>query len=325
MTFVEESNRLFQNGLYEKCIDLLEEVMKDCSLSKDEEMYALELLAKAYIETDEPGRAEMTVNILLKNNPHYELNEQDNPESYNRLLKLYKIHPRFSAGIRNTLDWMNYKTTKTFYLDGLYYNEPYKKELEGILNDFNWMYYGWAELEFDGKFSLNCDLIFKWTNFKREIETPDFDITFKEQDNFIELPVYIKKYFTLGNNVLPYITAGIGWLYMTKATGNATKDFHENIPSVTTGDINMINMRNRNTFEWIAGAGIGYRIRNLRLFIDARYYGGMNSITDPEKSLINSSLVSDYLYIDNFVRLNQFELGASVSYTFINSVKRIKH
>jgi hypothetical protein len=324
VSVIREAERSYLDGQYDKCISDLEGILKNCDLSKSEKMTALELLAKAYTETDDQGKAEAAAGLLLKNYPHYELKEKENPESYNRLIKKFKIHPRFSMGIRNTLDWMNYRTTKTFYLDGLHYEEPYKKELEGILNDFNWMYYGWAELEFDGDISLNTDLIFKWTNFKREIETPQFKLTFAEQDNFVEIPLYMKKYFHIGKNVLPYVTAGMGWLYMTKASGNATKDYPDDTPSVTTGDINMLEMRNRSTFEWIAGTGIGFKIRNLRLFLDIRYYGGLNSITDPEKSLANNILVNDYLYIDNYVRLNQFEVGASVSYTFKNSVKRIR-
>ena len=320
-----EAERLFKAGIYDKCIEVIEGVLKDCELSKGEKALALELIAKAYLETDDPGKAESAVNLMLKNNPHYESDEKENSEAYNRLVKKYKVHPRFSMGLRSTLDWMSYNTTKTYYIDGLHYDEPYTKDLEGILNDFNWAYYGWAELEFDRGISFNGDLIFKWTNFKREIETPAFSLTFKEQDNYIEIPLYLKKYFPVGKYVLPYVTTGVGWLYMTKATGNATKDYPEdNRPSETTGDINMLGMRNVSTFEWITGVGVGYKMKNLRLFMDIRYYRGLNSITNPGKGIVNSTLSNDYLYFDNYVRFNQFEIGASVSYTFINSVKRVK-
>ena len=325
LTIIKEADRLFQDGLYDRCINLLEGVLGTCQFSKGEKTLALELLAKAYIETDNPEKAEVAVHQMLISSPHYELKEQNNPELYNRLVKKFKIHPRFSVGIRNTLDWMNYRTTKIFYVDGSHYDEPYTKELEGILNDFNWMYYGWAELEFDGDLSLNGDLIFKWTNFTRNILKPTFNLTFKEQDNYVEIPLYLKRYFHIGKNTLPYVTAGMGWLYMTKATGNATLDYNDNSSPITTGDINMLEARNRQTFEWIAGVGLGYKIKNLRLFIDARYYGGLSSITNPENGLNNSILTYDYFYFDNEVRFKQFELGASVSYTFINSVKRIKH
>jgi hypothetical protein len=323
---VKEADSLFKDGLFDRCIAVLEMVTDECSLSKSEKVLVLELLAKAYIETDDPGKAETVIDLMLNNSPHYELTDNNNnPESFNRLVKNFKVHPRLSVGLRNTLDWMNYKTTSVFDANGINSDEPYSKELEGILNDFNWMYYGWAELEFDRDISLNGDLIFKWTNFKREIARPDFNLIFREQDNYLEIPIYIKKYFHFKKYVLPYVTAGMGWLHMTKATGNATKNYSGDIPSVTTGDINMLDARNRNTFEWIVGAGVGYKLKNLRLFIDTRLYSGINSITNPEKGLVNTKLINDYSYIDNPVRLNQFEIGASLSYTFINSVKRIRH
>jgi hypothetical protein len=87
----------------------------------------------------------------------------------------------------------------------------------------------------------------------------------------------------------------------------------------------MLPFRNRNTFEWLAGAGFGYKYRNLRMFFDARYFGGLNSITNPQKGIGSDILVKDFLYIDNAVRLTQFELGVSISYTLFNSVKRERH
>jgi hypothetical protein len=322
---VKEADRLFQDGLYDKCIDLLEVVLKSCSLTRSEKVLALELAAKAYLETDDPEKAESAVNLMLKTYPHYELKEQDNSESFNRLVKKYNVHPRFSVGIRNTADWVSFKTTKIYsVLDGLDYSESYNQKLEGILTGFGLMYYGWAEYEFDRDISLNADLIFKWTKFNRNFtKASTFDLSFSETDNFIEIPLYLKKYFHPGKNMLTYLTAGMGWMHMTKANANVSI-YYTNIDSTASaGNINMLEMRNRNTFEWVAGAGIGYKVKNLRLFIDIRYYGGMNSFTNPNKGLKNSMLINDYFYIDNSVKLNQFEIGASVSYTFINSVKRI--
>jgi hypothetical protein len=324
---IREAEKLFQEGRYDICIIDLEEVLKACILSKSEKEHAMELLSKTYIEIDDPGKAETAVNLMLKNFPHYELKEQDNPESYNRLVKKFKVHPQLSIGVRNTADWVNYKTTKIFsVLDGVDYNVSYNQKLEGILQGFGLMYYGWAELEFDRDISINCDLIFKWTKFSRDFsKASSFDLNFSETDNYIEIPLYLKRYFHLGKNLLPYVTAGIGWLYMTKANANATIHYTNIDSTASTGYINTLGMRNKHTFEWIAGAGIGYKLKNLRLFIDARYYGGMNSFTNPSKGLKNTMLTKDYFYIDNSVKLNQFEFGASVSYTLFNSVKRIRH
>ena len=145
--------------------------------------------------------------------------------------------------------------------------------------------------------------------------------------------LYLKKYFHIGNNILPYVAAGMGWLYMTTANGNAEISY--TVDDVITGknmdfyakadNINMLEMRNRSSFEWIAGVGIGYKMKNLRLFVDARYYHGLKSITNKDKRLTNSILIEDFFYVDNSVRLNQFEIGASISYTLKNSVKRIRY
>jgi len=335
LSIISQAGMKFNNGLFLDCLENIEQVMSKYELKRPEKIRALELAAKASVEMGEMGKADAYVNVMLKTFPHYDLKEQDNPESYNRLVKKFTIHPQFSIGIRNTADWRRYKSTKTYHvLDGLDYSEPYNKQGFGILQGFDLMYYGWAEFEFDRNISLNGDLIFMWTKFNRNIKkAPGFDLSFAEADNYIEIPLYLKKYFHFGKNVLPYLTAGMGWLYMTKANGNATISYTKD--DIITGknidffananNINMLEMRNRHTFEWIAGAGIGFKLKNLRLFLDARYYGGINSFTDPGKGLTNNMLINDFFYIDNSVKLNQFEVGASISYTLINSVKRSRH
>lgn len=331
---MKEADRLFQNGQYDRCINDLEGVISTCTLSRSEKIHVLELLAKAYIEIDDPGKAEATVILMLTKFPHYDLKEEANYEAYNRLVKKYKIHPQFSLGIRNTANWINYNQTEVFsVLDGLDYSMPYSTKLIGLLQGFGLVYYGWIEFEFDKDISLNADLTFMWSKYDRNFnESPGFNLDFWEKDNYIEIPVYLKKYFHIGNNVLPYVTTGMGWLYMTSANGNAeisyTKDdiiTGKNIDFFARAEnINMLEMRNSSTFEWIAGVGIGYKMKNLRLFIDARYYRGLKSITNETERFSNSMLINEFFYIDNSVKLNQFELGASISYTLKNSVRRIR-
>jgi len=60
------------------------------------------------------------------------------------------------------------------------------------------------------------------------------------------------------------------------------------------------------------------------MFLDARYLGGLSSFTAPEKSDNIPELKNDYFYIDQAMKLNQFEVGATISYTLVNSVKRIR-
>jgi hypothetical protein len=323
-----QADKFYQEGYYDRCINNLQEALRNFRLSKSEKEHALELLGKAYIETEKPVKADSVINKLLVRFPHYELIESGNPEGYNRQVKKYKVHALITIGARNTGKWLFYKTTRTYsVLDGINYNAPY----ENI--GYGFMYYGWGEIELDNDISLNGDMSFFWARYDRYFKKdPGFDLHYWETNNFFTIPIYVKKYFHIGKNVLPYVTAGMSWLYMYKADGNAfityTKD------DIVTGknadysnglyNIDMMGMRTKSTYNWLAGAGVGYKLKNLRLFFDVRYYGGIKSLTNPARRLDNPNLLNDFFYIDNSVKLNQFEVGVSISYTLINSVNRKK-
>jgi hypothetical protein len=326
MKKIAEADKYFLEGQYLKCINDLQSVLKVCSLSRPEKEHSLELLAKALIETDNIRKADSVVNRMLNKFPHYELKEADNFEGFNRLVKKYSIHPLLSIGVRNTMKYIHYQPVHIYsLLDGLDYSVPYSSP------GYGFMYYGTGEIEFVKDVSINGDLIFFWSRFDRRFTSPpSFKLNYWEIDNYMHIPVYAKKYFHIGKNVLPYAAAGISWLYMTKSAGYAEISYSKD--DLVTGknadfsassyNMNVIASKNRNIYEWVAGAGVGYKIKNLRLFIDFRYYGGLNSVNDPSKRLSNTTLVNDYFYVDNKVKMSQFEMGATISYTIINSVKK---
>ncbi len=318
----------YEAGLFTDCIKMLETAIGSCDLPRKDKEIALELLAKAYVETDEPEKAEATVNLLLRNFPHYELKEAGNPELFNRLVNKYKIHPLLTLGVKNTANWLRHETTKVYsVLDGLDYSKPLEE------SGYWFTYYGMAEYEFIDGLSANIDIMFFLSSYSRNFfKEPGFNLSYWESDGFIEFPVYIKKYFHLSRNLLTYASGGIGLFYMWKARGDVTLKYTKD--DIITGknadfdgglyNMNLLAMKNRLTGQWNAGVGFGYKIKNLRLFLDARYLGCLGSFTAPEKSDLFPVLKNDYFYIDQSMKINQFELGATISYTLINSVKRIR-
>ena len=325
---LRNAEELFQAGLFNNSIEILEKVLDSCTLERSDKLLALELLAKSYVEIDDPDNADAIVNLLLINYPHYELIEAENPELYNRLVRKYTIHPRFTIGVKNTGNWLRHRIIRNYsVLEGLDYSQPFNE------SGYWFTYYGVAEYEFDHDISVSIDGMFFWTQFYRSFsKAPGFDLSYSERDEFLELPVYLKKYFHPGKNLLAYASAGAGILYMTKAYGDVSLTYTKD--DVITGtntdfknsiyDIDVTDMRNRVTYQWNAGVGFGYKLKNLRMFLDARYIGGMGSITVPEKSDLHPELHDVYFYIDNEIKINQFEVGATITYTLFNSVKRIR-
>lgn len=317
----------YQAGLFINCIETLENALGSCAFSRKEKELVLELLAKAYVETGDQDNADETIHRLLTNYPNYELKEAENPELFNRLVKRYNIHPLFTLGVKNTANWLRHKTTKVYsVLDGLDYSQPLDE------SSYWFTYYGMAEYEFVDGISINADVMFFLSSYFRNFyKDPGFKLSYWEHDGFIEFPFYLKKYFHITRNVLGYASAGAGVFYMWKARGNVTLEYTS--ADVITGknadfegglyNVDLLPMKNRLTGQWNAGVGFGYKIKNLRMFLDARYLGCTGSFTAPEKSDLFPELKNDFFYIDQEMKINQFELGATISYTLFNSVKRI--
>ncbi len=195
-------------------------------------------------------KAEATVNLLLKNFPHYELKEAENPEMFNRTVKKYEIHPLFTLGAKNTANWLRHKTMKIYsVLDAIDYSPPLNE------SSYWFTYYGTAEYEFMKDISISGDMMFflssYWRNFQKD---PGFKLSYTEHDGFIEFPFYLKKYFHVTKNVLVYASAGAGVFYMWKARGNVTLEYTRADINTTGIDadfkgemynINLLSMKNR--------------------------------------------------------------------------------
>lgn len=332
---LRDAESAYQAGQFLSAIEVLEESLDSCDLSRKQKELALELLAKSYLEAGENGKAETTVNILLKKFPHYDLREDRNPEMFNRMVKRYVIHPSLTIAVKNTGNWLRHKTIKSYSVHpDLNYSRPFDESG----NDYWFNYYGCAEYEFLRGLSINIDASFYYSGFFRYIITKpgfpyNYEIYYEELNIFWEFPVYLKKYFYPGKNFILYLSGGYGpfWTDYAKAT-KVTLDYtEENTGKGMSADYNRVlenyNVRpikNKLTWQWNAGAGIGYSIKNLRFFMDARYLGGVGSLSAPEKSDLLPVLKEEFFYIDQEMKIDQFEVGITISYTLFNSVKKKK-
>jgi hypothetical protein len=195
-------------------------------------------------------------------------------------------------------------------------------------------YYGFAELEFIKDLSISIDAMVFYSKYSITMsKAPSFSLSYSESDDFMVLPVYLKKYFHTSGNFLFYTSAGFGPFINYRSKGSVSISYKKE-DILTTGKdadfessliyIDMLPIHNILTGQWNAGAGVGYIYKNLRFFVDARYLGGVGSYTAPSKADKIPELRNDYYFVDNSLKLNQFEFGVTISYTLINSVKRIE-
>lgn len=316
----------YNAGEFENCIQTSNAALKDCFYNKKEKEDFYQLLIQSCLETDNLSEADFFAKKLLNSNPIYEVQENNYTEDYSRLIKKFNVHPLISIGVRNTALKPSFKTTKVFsvLLDNVDYKSPYTTSKTLL------MYYGWVDYQFHKSTSLNAEFTALNIEYNRTFSKTDWEMYFKEKMSFFEVPLYLKKYFLTTKTIFPFASAGLSYLKISKSTAYAQISYKNEsyLTGETTSytsnlvDIDMISMRKQNSFLWLVGAGVGFRFKNFGLFIDGRYYGGINNLTKTSNRFSNSSLINDYFYIDNGVKLNKFEAGISICYTIKNLVKK---
>jgi hypothetical protein len=327
--YIQSAQELFNNGDYDSCIAVLNNGLKVNMFDRKGNEDMLCLKTKAYLEKDDLKDAEKTMKQLLEYNPHYELIESQNTEDFNRLFKQFDVHAKLIFGIRNTLMFPALKTTAIYSaVPGYNYTAPYTTAKYFL------MYYGWAEYQFRDNISINLEGVYWSLSYSRNMAlTTNTTLNMNEQMHIYEIPVFARFYMPHNmnipflKNILPYAAFGIGYLHLKDATANLNEYvINPNTGYLTSNSyangVNMMNMRAVNTFEWVYGLGIGYKIKNLRLYLDWRAYAAMNTLTDASKRMNNVDLYNYYSYVDNGIKLNKSEIGASISYTLKNSVKK---
>jgi hypothetical protein len=324
---LKQADELYNAGDYDNCISILESSLKKCGFSKKKKEFAFELLTKAYLEQDNLQKANQSVVGLLKNNPYYETKENAEHEDFEILVEKFDALPVLSVGLRNTVMKPSFKTTKiNSVLESIDYGAAYQTNRTVLL------YYGIAEYGFKKEYSVNVDFINYKISLNRTLtNSKTIALSYLENSSFIEIPVYFKKYFFIGKNVSLYSALGAGYLRTTKA--NATlgisylsEDIYTGAQSEYTSveSFDVLTQKSRNSYEWLAGVGGGFRFRGLGIYIDARYTGGLSSLNNSANRFQNSTIVTDYFYVDNAVKMNKYELGLSISYTLKNVVKKVR-
>jgi hypothetical protein len=325
----QRAGQMYNDGNYFSCAENLERALSICEFSQSDKEKVLILLTEAYIELDIIKAAESTLKKLFRNNPLFTPKTNEVSEDFMILMKRYKKHPLVSAGIRYAF-WQPYlKITHTYsVLEGVDYSVPYST---GTLYQ---KFFVWAEYEFHKNIAVSAEFTSFSFSYSRTLEQTfenksTYALNYTEKMQFFEVPVLLKVYFPVRSNILPYVSAGLGWLHNTRASADVAVAISEptSYPDPYVGadySINVIKMRTQNCFEWIAAAGIGYKIKNWKFNIDLRYCGGLNSLTNEDARNDNELLLKKYYYIDNLVKLNSVEIGVSISYVLLNSITKTR-
>src|SRR6185312_7017361 len=167
-----------------------------------------------------------------------------------------------------------YVTTKTYALPnvtGINYATPYT-------SNYKWevMYYSCLEYQFTKNWSVGAEAIKYVQGYNRLMVNDSTNYaSYSEYMTIYRLPLYLRRYGKIAKGFSYYAGLGLSVNMAGLSTAHVEYyDFPKNI--VENGDMDVTNIKNQYSFQWLATGGVGYTIKRIRLFVDLRYYGGIS-------------------------------------------------
>lgn len=298
---------------YEKGrIDLVPEQLASClqsGFNKEEKITAYKLLVNTYLYFNERDKAESAMTSFLTLNPEYEIDVIADPSEFINLYNSFRTTPIYLLGGKAGSNITSINVSKNFSVD----DSSIERGKYNFQPGFN---VGLAlEVPLSKKFSIAPEIYFSQKKYQyRDILLGFADLDFQETQTLIELPLFFK--YNIGNfgknkNITPFVSLGGSASYLISSEADVIrKDLisGENQREVSGPSIDLAEQRNN--INYAAAVGVGVKLKNIigrgYLIVDFRYAYGLNNVVNPDNRTANTSLVYDYLYVDNDFSIDNY-------------------
>ena len=323
--------KTYDEGAIEKVVDMLQGCMEN-GFSKEEKVQAYRLLILTYLFENNRTEAERNMVKLLKMEPEYQVNSAVDPPEFIKLFESYRTMPVFSMGLALGINFSVVSVLKNYSIDIVDPKTKIKYHSKvGFQVALNYNHYLFDRCELSVEASLGTN------TFQYQNDLIDFaNVTFKETQSWIKLPVSATYDFGKGKKFKPYarLGASVGYLFSDNANIVRTYPLEDNSSSsagkhapVTSPTISLkkykytdqfgstqtTNLRNTFNYWILVGGGIKYKIKRGFVVLDVRYnLGLLNQVNTANRYSGISDLVFKYYYIDSDFKMS--DLAVSLKY-----------
>lgn len=288
-------------------------ILKPCldnGFNKSQRIQAYWLLTRTYLFIDDPISAEDSYLKLLRLDPEYKIDPDNDPIDMVYLSKKFKTTPIFVLFGKIGFNTTGASVIQNFGTDNTNLTG------ESYSNDIGFQIGGGAEWNVNDTWSvgLGFDLVGKGYSYNNSIFQFD-DQEFIEDQISIDVPLYIK-YRKKINKFIPYVYAGFtqhimlgadAELSLTDRASGSSENLSE-FP-VTGPDEDLSDVRETLNYSLIFGIGSTYRVKYNYMFFDVRYFYGLNNIVDINNQYNNDRLLYTYAFVDDDKRLNSLAIN----------------
>ncbi len=309
---------LYNSGLYEKTIELLETKIKTCKYKGSEKKQALKYLAAAYYEIDEIEKADKSTHYFLRKDPLYEAQTTD-PVLFAEALNKYERYPSLSLGFRAGISTLNPYIKEIYTIwDNADYTQDYMIE---PTTSFTFI----LSKSLMKNLNINLDFTFAPYAYSRNIPINDTTfINYREEYIEIKVPLELSYSFRAFKKFYPSIYAGVYYSrYMnTQGSLNGSKlslgsgPFTEFLKTSFAVE----RLRNVDNVGLTLGLGLNYRLNRFTILTKLSYSENALDYTKKEKGVIPGYEINTYYTNDLFsIRTLTYSIG--LKYTFSYRIK----
>lgn len=323
-----EAEELYEEGKYNKVVNILTSVLEECEISKNKRSEIDKYLSGAYYEMDEIEEADKYMMRFIKKNSYYEINESNDPYAFKQEIVNFKTWSLFYISLSGGTSIDNILVEKIYPVKdstSTNYNQPVKTTKSfSVLAEVGW--------NINKYLSINSG--FGASSFTLNQSIPMYSgLNFDYKENIIQLnvPIYLKFSYPFKNGLIPAIYLGadftqlysINYAYSYSQTGTINPDNEflisrkkDNIPITY-----LANQRNLNRNSALAGARLSYRLKKIQIYLDFRYKMDIESYNKIDERYFDADLFLSNSYVLPDFKIESYQVLLGFSFDFMYKVK----
>lgn len=313
-TAIIEATNQFDNGNYQKVIDLLETKIDVCDYSKDVKTQIYKMLITSYIEIDDIEKADKLTYYFVKKNPEYRTSNID-PYPFVNSLNSFNIRRNWVVGVDGSITKTNIKVINQYKLteDFDNYSSEYKSRTSLILN-----------LYFEKYFSKRFSILFDITNYNLKISKSvyygDFyEYIYKETGLVVKLSN--KFSYTIFDNNKISASLLLGYYAYAYTNPFFTVEYKYLGEDNTYEQKIPIEKRHFGNVGYSSGVKFSYRLERFDINLQIAQNYDFIIFNDKNFRYYDLNPIVDYYLIDDDFKIQQSVLLIGFSYNIFYKIK----
>jgi tetratricopeptide (TPR) repeat protein len=311
-----KANLLYEKGKIDEAIIIAESCISDSATTTDQ-WQAYRLLSMAYLAQGDNLEARNTVEKMVELNPTYKPSKIKDPTELVKLIRSVKVIPKFTMGLAVTIggNITSPHITKTF--NGADYSKDYSSKS-------SWQFGLVTGYHMNEIISLHAGLKATSKKFEIDYQVDDWKINVKENLTYLDVPVFARFTSKQWNGISALADVGGYAGYLVTASNSFSRT--NSVLNFEKREENLNAKQRMNNWEYglFYGAGASYKIKNVHLVLDLRYYLSYANITNEDNRYADERLFYSYYFFDDNLRLNNLAISLSLIYNVNYKVIKAK-